>query len=138
MAEVAIRRGLPPFSISTDLHTRSLDGPVWDMATTMSKVMALGLDLPDVIRASTTSPMEVCRMPTANLLAAGTPAELTVFDVADADVQVTDSMRETLRLRRLIEPRFSIIRAEAIPASRHMAPPQALCECCGQALKIPR
>ena len=138
VAEVAIRRGLPPFSISTDLHTRSLDGPVWDMATTMSKVMALGLDLPDVIRASTTSPMEVCRMPTANLLAAGTPAELTVFDVADADVQVTDSMRETLRLRRLIEPRFSIIRAEAIPASRHMAPPQALCECCGQALKIPR
>jgi dihydroorotase len=135
VAEVAIRRGLPPFSISTDLHIRSLDGPVWDMATTMSKVMALGLDLPDVIRASTTAPMQVCRLPTENLLGAGTRAELTLFDVVDSDLQVSDSMRESLHIRRFIEPRASIIGAEIIQAARHMAPPQALCQCCGQPLK---
>ena len=134
VAEIAIRRGLPPFSISTDLHVRSLDGPVWDMATTMSKVMALGLDLEDVIRASTTAPMQVCQLPTDNLLSPGTRAELTLFDLVDADLQVLDSMRAPVRMQRIIEPRATILGAEAIPASRHQAPPQALCTCCGQAL----
>ena len=40
VAEVAIQRGLLPFSISTDLHARSLDNPVWDLGTTMSKLLA--------------------------------------------------------------------------------------------------
>lgn len=135
VAEVAISRGLPPFSISTDLHARSLDGPVWDMATTMSKVMALGLDLSDVIRASSIAPMQVCNLPTESLLAAGTRAELTLFDVVDTDIEVTDSMRAPVRMQRMIEPRASIIGAELVPASRHQAPPQAICSCCGQPLK---
>jgi dihydroorotase len=134
VAEAAIRRGLPPFSISTDLHARSLDGPVWDMATTMSKLMALGLDLPEVIRASTVAPMQLCRLPTGNLLAPGTRAELTVFDVVDADLEVVDSMRDPVRLRRMIEPRASILGAEAIPAERHTPPPVERCACCGQSL----
>ena len=136
VGRVAIARGLPPFSISTDLHARSLDGPVWDMATTMSKVMALGLSLEQVIRASSIAPMEVCRLPSEGLLESGARAELTLFDVVDADVQVVDSMRQPLRLSRFIEPRASVIGAEAIPATRHKAPPQQFCTCCGQPSKL--
>ena len=58
VAEVAIARGLLPFSISTDLHNRSLDSPVWDMGTTMSKLLAVGMPFEKVIEASTLAPDE--------------------------------------------------------------------------------
>ena len=64
VAEVAIRRGLLPFSISTDLHARSLDSPVWDMGTTMSKLLAVGMPFEAVIEAVTRAPMRVIGLPT--------------------------------------------------------------------------
>ncbi len=71
VAEVAIARGLLPFSISTDLHNRSLDSPVWDMGTTMSKLLAVGMPFEKVIEASTLAPMSVIGMPTREPAGAG-------------------------------------------------------------------
>ncbi|HEX3348946.1 MAG TPA: amidohydrolase/deacetylase family metallohydrolase [Acetobacteraceae bacterium] len=136
VGEVAIKRGLLPFSISTDLHQRSLNGPVWDMSTTMSKVMALGMDLPEVIRASTVAPMSVVGLPTEKLLSPGTRAELTVFDVVDAEMSVIDSMREPVRMTKMIEPRATILGAEFVEAARHMAPPRPACPHCGQLMPV--
>ena len=59
VAEVAISRGLMPFSISTDLHKRSLDMPVWDLATTMSKLLAFGMPLDKTVEAVTVAPASV-------------------------------------------------------------------------------
>ena len=56
VAKAALARGLPPKTISTDLHNRSIDGSVWDMATTMSKLLSLGMKMEDVVTASTTAP----------------------------------------------------------------------------------
>jgi dihydroorotase len=131
VAEVAIGRGLLPFSISTDLHARSLNGPVWDLATTMSKLLAMGMALPDVVRAVTAAPMSVIGLPTEGLLAPGTRAELTVFDLADADLRVRDSMGAEAHLRKLVEPRLAVIGADAIPAARHVPESPAACPCCG-------
>ncbi|MGO8470324.1 amidohydrolase/deacetylase family metallohydrolase, partial [Rhizobium leguminosarum] len=43
VAEEAIARGLLTFSISTDLHGHSMNFPVWDLATTMSKLLSVGM-----------------------------------------------------------------------------------------------
>lgn len=59
VAKAAIARGLLPFSISTDLHARSLDGPVWDLGTTMSKLLALGMPFEKVVEAVTSAPAQV-------------------------------------------------------------------------------
>ncbi|MFN8709430.1 MAG: amidohydrolase family protein, partial [Planctomyces sp.] len=45
-----------PDTISTDLHQFNLRGPVYDMPTTMSKFLYLGMPLEQVIRASTAAP----------------------------------------------------------------------------------
>ena len=91
VAKAALERGLLPPTISTDLHHRSLDTPVWDIATTMSKLLSLGMTFEDVVAASTTAPRRAIRLPTEKLLAKGKPAEFTVFDVVDADLTVRDS-----------------------------------------------
>jgi len=59
VAEKGIEQGIRPDTISTDLHAGSFNGPAYDMPTTMSKFLYLGLSLEEVIRASTTKPAEV-------------------------------------------------------------------------------
>jgi len=122
VAELAIQRGLLPFSISTDLHARSLDNPVWDMGTTMSKLLSVGMPFEAVIDASTRAPMEVIGLPTENLLSPGTRAEFTLFEVNDSDLRIVDSMGYGAHLSRLIEPIWTILGQEAVKASRYVPP----------------
>jgi dihydroorotase len=128
VAELAIQRGLLPFSISTDLHARSLDNPVWDMGTTMSKLLSVGMPFEAVIDASTRAPMEVIGLPTENLLSPGTRAEFTVFEVNDSDLRIVDSMGYNAHLPRLIEPVWTILGQEAIKASRYIPPRKSALE----------
>ncbi|WP_374754486.1 amidohydrolase/deacetylase family metallohydrolase [Aureimonas sp. AU4] len=120
VAEVAIERGLLPFSISTDLHDHSLNGPVWDMATTMSKLLSVGMPFEAVVTASTTAPMSAVGLATDDLLAVGRKAELTVFDLVDSDLKVRDSQGALGTLTRMFEPRHAVMGSTLVRASRHM------------------
>ncbi|WP_062119955.1 amidohydrolase/deacetylase family metallohydrolase [Aureimonas sp. AU40] len=120
VAEIAIQRGLLPFSISTDLHDHSLNGPVWDMATTMSKLLSVGMPFEAVVTASTTAPMSAVKLPTDDLLGLGKTAELTVFDLVDSDLSVQDSQGATAKLHKMFEPRWAVRGATLVRASRHM------------------
>lgn len=124
IAEEAIARGLMPRTISTDLHLRCLEHPVWDLATTMAKLMAAGMPLEEVVAATTMRPMAIVGLPTHERLALGARAELTVFDVVEADLSIADSMGAATRLTRLIEPRWTVVGHRAVRASRH---PSAVC-----------
>ena len=55
VAVKAISEGLFPYSISTDLHVRNVDGPVHDLATTVSKLHAAGLGIEDCVNAISVS-----------------------------------------------------------------------------------
>jgi dihydroorotase len=120
VAEAAINRGLLPFSISTDLHNRSMNVPVWDLATTMSKLLSVGMPFDKVVEAVTHAPAAVIKLSMENRLAVGERAEFTVFDLSDSDVEAVDSMGETAVLKKLFEPRYAVIGAEAITASRYI------------------
>lgn len=120
VARAALARGLMPYSISTDLHNRSLEGSVWDLATTMSKLLSLGMPFEAVVTASTTAPRKAIKVPVENLLAPGTVAEFTVFDVEDSTLTVKDSQGATSQLSRLFEPRFAIMGNNPVTAHRHV------------------
>lgn len=124
VAKAALARGLPPRTISTDLHNRSLDGAVWDMATTMSKLLSLGMKLEEVIAAVTTAPRRAIGLKADGLLDKGQPAEFTLFDVADADLTVKDSQGALSRLTQVFEPRQVVLGAEVVAAQRYV-PAQA-------------
>ena len=120
VAEVAIGRGLMPFSISTDLHNRSLDSPVWDLGTTMSKLLAVGMPFEAVVEAVTLAPNSVIGLPTEGFLSPGKRAEFTVFNVSDADLPIVDSMGHKAHLKKLIAPQWTILGAQAIEASPYV------------------
>jgi dihydroorotase len=55
----AMKEGFRPDVISTDLHTGSMNSGMKDILTTMSKFLAMGMPLADVIRANTSRAAEV-------------------------------------------------------------------------------
>jgi len=54
--------GFWPDTISTDIHHFNLRGPVYDLPTTMSKFLHLGMPLEKVIQASTATPATAMRL----------------------------------------------------------------------------
>ena len=132
VAETAIARGLLPQTVSTDLHLRCLDHPVWDLATTMAKLLAAGMPFEQVVSAVTLRPMAIVGLPTRDLLNPGTRAEFTIFDVVDSELSIADSMGAKTRLSRLLEPRWTIVGNRAVRASRHVPDQAGACPTCGE------
>ena len=59
VARRAMAQGFRPGTISSDLHVYNLEGPVFDLATTMSKFLHLGLSLDEVVAMTTGAPAQV-------------------------------------------------------------------------------
>ena len=79
LAEPLTKAGFYPDSISTDMHTQSMNHSMQDMPTTMSKFLAMGMPLVDVVRASTTNPATQVKRPEIGQIAAGAEADIAVF-----------------------------------------------------------
>jgi dihydroorotase len=116
VARQAIGEGLKPYSISTDLHLRNVRGPVYDLATTVSKVLAAGLPFEDCITAITTHPRRFLKL--ASSAAPGARADFTLFDLVDCNETVFDSTGDSLRLEKMIEPRLALLGPHRVTASR--------------------
>lgn len=78
-AEPVVRQGFWPDSISTDLHAGSINGSMVDMLNVMSKFLALGVPLADVVRQSTSNPSALIRRPELGQIAPGAEADVAVL-----------------------------------------------------------
>jgi dihydroorotase len=77
----AVKQGLIPDSISTDLHATSMVGGMKDMTNVMSKFLNMGMTLEQVIRASTWQPARQIKRTDLGHLSVGAPADVAVFSV---------------------------------------------------------
>ena len=85
-----------PDTISTDIHVFNLGGPVFDLPTTMTKFLYLGMSLENVIQACTSAPARAMKMESERgMIRPGMAAEITTlrlldghFDLFDVDGQV--------------------------------------------------
>ncbi|MCC5960502.1 MAG: amidohydrolase/deacetylase family metallohydrolase [Rhodobacteraceae bacterium] len=109
VARRALNEGFEPFAISTDLHRRNIDGPVHDMALTVSKLHALGMSLEACIAAITERPRGFLGLPATHSAIPGARADFTMFRVANSNLTVVDSMGKTLVLRQVFEPTATVI-----------------------------
>ncbi|MGH9721781.1 MAG: amidohydrolase/deacetylase family metallohydrolase [Bryobacteraceae bacterium] len=79
LAEPLVKAGFYPDSISTDMHTQSANHAMQDMPTVMSKFLAMGMPLVEVIRASTANAAAQVLQPQLGQIAAGAEADIAVF-----------------------------------------------------------
>jgi len=88
--------GFMPDVISSDVHAISIEGPAFDLLTTMSKFLCLGVDLPTVIRLATLNPATAIRRPDLGTLEIGHIGEATVIDIASGAFDYADSIGERM------------------------------------------
>ena len=121
-ARYAMDGGIPLHAISTDLHGGNVNGPVYDMATTMAKFLHLGLSLPEVIRLSTQSPAELIhREHELGSLAPGREADITLFRVLHGEFEVTDAERQREIASQMLQVEHTIRAGKVVySASEHM------------------
>jgi dihydroorotase len=92
----AIRQAFYPDTISTDLHTGSMNGAMMDMVTTMSKMLVMGVPLQDVIRQSTVNPAKAIHRPELGHLGVGAEADVAVLRLTNGRFRYADAARGTL------------------------------------------
>ena len=104
VAETAMRQGLRPGTISSDLHHYNLHGPVYDLATTLSKFMHLGWSLEEAVARATAAPARAMGMlGEIGTLAVGACADVAVFDVEEGAFDFFDASGEKrIGERRLV------------------------------------
>ena len=92
-AEKALRQEVVPGTISSDLHQFNVNGPVFDLATTLSKFLQLGLSLEQIIERATANPATVFGFPNGlGTLRPGGEADVALFSLLEGNFEFTDSL----------------------------------------------
>jgi dihydroorotase len=92
ICERALAQDFPPTTISSDLHKYNVNGPVFDLATTVSKFLHLGLSLDDALAKATAVPARVVGMEgKIGTLAPGAHGDAVVFDLQEGRFEFRDS-----------------------------------------------
>jgi len=118
VARKALRGGLVPGTISSDLHYYNVNGPVFDLATTMSKFLHLGLSLEEVLARTTATPAGLLGLSThLGTIQEGKLADLAVFRLATGDFELEDSMGERVHAAAKLEP-VAVVKAGRVYRSQ--------------------
>jgi dihydroorotase len=91
VAVPAYREGFYPDSISTDLHSSSMNGGAKTMANIMSNILNLGSSFSDVIRMSTWAPAQEIRRPQLGNLDIGAEADVAALRLEKGNFGLLDS-----------------------------------------------
>lgn len=104
-AKIALASGFAMDSISTDIYDRNMiHGPVYDLATTMSKFLALGFDKLAVVDLVTKQPAKILGLNNVGELKVNQQADLTFFKFAPLSHALVDSHGEQVELDEGFKP----------------------------------
>jgi dihydroorotase len=108
-AEPMLAAGFLPDVISSDVHTLSINGPAFDQLVTMSKFLSLGMELVDVIRASTAAPAAALGRADIGRLELGGAGDATVLELAEGEFEYRDVLGESRSGRRRLKVRGLVV-----------------------------
>lgn len=109
VARRAIALGILPQTISSDIYCRNrIDGPVRSLALVMSKFLAIGMSLPQVVECVTASSADGLRLTRKGRLAVGYDADLTLFALQHAPTVLVDAEKESLQADNILVPLAAI------------------------------
>jgi dihydroorotase len=95
-ARAMLANGFKPDTISSDVHALSIKGPAFDLTTTMSKFLCLGMSLSEVIEASTVNAARALRRPNLGALSPGAVGDATLLAIEEGRYDYVDVVGEHL------------------------------------------
>lgn len=100
VAVPATREGFWPDTISTDLHVSSMNAGMKDLPNVLSKFLALGLPLSEVVRRATVNPARAIGRDDLGHLGVGAPADVAVLRLGEGDFGFVDSFGGRLKAKQ--------------------------------------
>jgi dihydroorotase len=104
----ATQQGFFPETISTDLHTGSMNSAMKDQLNVMSKFMSMDMTLANVVKASTWSAAKAIRHEELGHLSVGAIADVTVLNVREGKFGFYDVARYRNEGKNLLECEMTI------------------------------
>lgn len=91
IAKAAIEQGFIPDTVSTDMHRSSILVNQATMPETMSKLMALGMELPDIVKRSTWDPAVAIGHTELGNLGQTQPADIAILNIVEGEFGLVDN-----------------------------------------------
>ena len=104
----ALEQGFLPTVISTDLHTQSMNGAMKDMCNVLSKFMAIGMTLEDVISRATWIPAKAINRPDLGHLSVGAEADIAVLKLREGNFGYIDVRRKKMNSNQKLEAELTL------------------------------
>jgi dihydroorotase len=101
-AEAALAAGLKPHVVSTDIHLLSIEGPMFDMPTCLSKLLVLGYSLGTAIELATAAPARILALEGRGTLRPGAFADIALFHLLSGEFPLYDNVNEVRTGKELL------------------------------------
>ena len=126
VAEVAIPGGCRPDTISSDIHVASGNSPgIPYLPNVMSKFMALGFSLEEVVALATSAPAKIInRAPKIGTLQLGAPGDVAIMELVEAPVTFVDTRGNKRDGKQLLKPVQTVV--NGVPFGRPYQAPFAV------------
>jgi dihydroorotase len=114
-ARKALDDGFVCDTISTDIYNLSVNGPVFDLPTTMSKMMYLGMSFDDVLKRTTDAPARIVnRSKGLGTITVGGPADIALLAILEGAFPLTDSQKNTVEAKQRVVSKLTICRGKRV------------------------
>lgn len=110
----AVKQGFLPNSFGTDLHRFSMNSAMKDMPNVMSKFMALGLTLEQVVAIATWNAAKAIRHEELGNLREGNPADLVLLRVREGNFGFMDSAGNSISGTRKLEVEMTVRQGKVV------------------------
>ncbi|WP_342236084.1 amidohydrolase/deacetylase family metallohydrolase [Inquilinus sp. OTU3971] len=99
-ARTMLAQGFKPDTISSDVHALCINGPAYDQVTTLSKFLALGMPLDEVIAASTVNAAKALNRPELGTFKPGSVGDASILSLKDGAFPLEDVRGEVVTAGR--------------------------------------
>src|SRR5579872_1161296 len=104
--------GFAPDCISSDVHALCIDGPAFDLLTTMSKFLCLGMPLMEVVLAATEAPAKAIRRDDLGALRPSAVGDASVLSLESGAFEYVDSTGERMTGDRRLVARGLVLNGQ--------------------------
>lgn len=108
-ARAMVAAGFWPDTVSSDVHAMCLYGPAWDLLRTMTKFLALGMPMDELIASTTHRPAAALRRPDLGTFSTGSTGDASVLELEARSIDLEDVLGETVNYPKRLSARGMVI-----------------------------
>jgi dihydroorotase len=110
-----MEQGFLPDVISSDVHTLCIDGPAYDLLVTLSKFLAMGMPLGDLVERATLRPARAVRRSELGVLQSGGLGDATVLAIEEGEYTYLDCTGEKMISDRRLVCKGCVVAGAFLP-----------------------